>query len=229
MRLSTGMISAAVFAVAIGCGGSPSPAPSPTQPTQGPLVHRFEHAEQWSKELDEPSRDAWQKPAAVVAAMKIEPGMLIADIGAGTGYFESWLSRAVGPEGTVLALDIEPDMVRHLRERGEREHWQNVKPSVVAIDDPGLPPGKVDLILIVDTWHHMSAREQYAKKLRDALKPGGALFIVDFTMEAPRGPPKQHRLAPDGIARELSAAGLATEVLAVGLPDQYVVVGRRSK
>src|SRR5690348_4715148 len=86
--------------------------PAPTEPA--PYAHRFEHAEAWSKEFDDPARDAWQKPDRVVAAMQIMFGMVVADVGAGTGYFEPHLSRAVGAAGKVLALDVEPDMVRHL-------------------------------------------------------------------------------------------------------------------
>jgi ubiquinone/menaquinone biosynthesis C-methylase UbiE len=211
---------------ALACGGGAPPAAPATHHAHGPLVHRFEHADEWAKEFDDPARDAWQKPADVVAAMDLRRGMLVADIGAGTGYFEPYLSRAVGPEGTVLALDREPDMVRYMKERGEREKWTNVKPALVSGDDPGLPAGKVDRILLVDTWHHVPAREEYAKKLRAALAPKGAVFVVDFTMEATHGPPKHHRITPEQVARELASAGLAAEVARVGLPEQYVVVGR---
>jgi predicted methyltransferase len=224
----TAAVSTAVVFAASGCGGAGAPAASAAHPAQGPLVHRFEHADHWARQFDDPSRDAWQKPADVVAAMRLSPGMRVADIGAGTGYFEPWLSRAVGPEGTVLAVDIEPDMVRHLHERAERERWSNVTSAVVTVDDPGLPSGALDRIVIVDTWHHMPAREPYARKLRDALRPGGAVFVVDFTLEASHGPPKEHRVTPEAVARELGTAGLATEILPVGLPDQYVVVGRRA-
>jgi hypothetical protein len=117
----------------------------------GPLVHRFESAEQWAKDLDDPARDAWQRPAEVIAAMQITEGMTVADLGAGTGYFLSYLSRAVGPSGKVLALDIEPDMARYMRERAAREGLANVEVKVVPIDDPALPAGSLDRVLIVDS------------------------------------------------------------------------------
>lgn len=221
-----------VLAIAAACGGSreasqPPPAAStPATVASTPLVHRFEHAEQWTKEFDDPARDAWQKPGEVVAAMKIRPGMTVADIGAGTGYFEPWLSRAVGPSGTVLALDIEPEMVRYLTERAAREQLGNVKASQVAGDDPQLPKGKVDRILIVDTWHHIPSREAYAGKLREALSPEGSILIVDFTKEASHGPPPQHRLTPDQVVAELRAVGLSAGMAPVGLPEQYVVTAR---
>lgn len=193
----------------------------------GPLVHRFEHAEQWAPELDDPARDAWQRPKDVVDAMKIEPGMTVADVGAGTGYFEPWLSRAVGAKGTVLALDVEPDMVRYLTERAAREQLTNVRPALASTDDPKLPAGGVARVLVVDTWHHIADREAYAAKLRSGLAAGGEVFIVDFKLDAKRGPPPQHRLSPEQIVRELTAAGLVARIATTSLPEQYIVVGSR--
>lgn len=106
--------------------------------------HSFEHADEWATKFDDPSRDAWQEPEHVVAAFGASQGMTIADVGAGTGYFEPHPSRAVGPKGKVLALDIEPDMVRHLRERTARERLDNVEAGQVAADDPGLHAAAVD-------------------------------------------------------------------------------------
>jgi ubiquinone/menaquinone biosynthesis C-methylase UbiE len=194
---------------------------------RGPLVHRFDNAETWAKQFDDPARDVWQKPADVVAAMEIAPGMLVADVGAGTGYFEPYLSRAVGAGGKVLAVDVEDDMIRYLRERGAKERWENVTASKVGFDDPGLPTGKVDRVLIVDTWHHIAGREAYAAKLFAGLANGGRVFVVDFTKDATHGPPKAHRIAPEQVVRELTVGGLAAEVLAAKLPEQYIVVGRR--
>lgn len=199
-----------------------------TPPSEPPAYqHHFEHAEQWAEEFDDPSRDSWQKPEVVVGAMQIAPGMTVADIGAGTGYFEPHLSRAVGPNGKVLALDIEPDMVRYLRDRATRERLANVDARQVAPDDPGLPAASVDRVLIVDTWHHIANRTAYASRLVAALKPGGEVIVVDFRRDAHRGPPPEHRIAPEEVARELSAGGLAARVTEAALPEQYVVVATR--
>ena len=192
----------------------------------GVLVHRFQNAEQWSKEFDDPARDAWQRPEEVVKLLRITPGMTAVDLGAGTGYFMPYLARAVGPQGSVLALDLEADMVRYMRERAVREKLSNVKAIQVAPDDPGLAAGSAARILVVDTWHHIPAREAYAKKLRAALAPCGMIAVVDFTLESQRGPPKAHRIPPEKVVAELAAAGLVAEVADEGLPDQYVVLGR---
>jgi predicted methyltransferase len=190
--------------------------------------HRFDAAARWSKVFDDPSRDEWQRPARVVELMAIKTGMTVADVGAGTGYFTPHLSRAVGASGKVIAEDVEPAMVEWLEARVKRERLENVQPLLGTADDPRLPPGGVDRVLVVDTWHHVENRAAFSKKLAAALAPGGAVFIVDFTLESPHGPPRSARLAPDTVAADLRAAGLTTEVLAdAGLPHQYVVRGRR--
>ncbi len=166
-------------------------------------------------------------PKAVIDAMDLREGMTVADIGAGTGYFEPLLSRAVGPSGMILALDVEPDMVRYLNERVAREHLGNVRPGLVALHDPKLQAECLDRILVVDTWHHISDREAYAATLRSALKPNGKVFIVDFKLDATHGPPPHHRLSAEQVARELAAGGLVAHVASVPLPEQYIVVGKR--
>ena len=220
-----------VFAlvVLVGCAGATT-APQPKEPMEHhehhehpPMVHRFEHAEDWAKTFDDPARDKEQRPADVVAAMEMTPDMTVADIGAGTGYFEPYLSRAVSA-GHVLALDVEPDMVRYLKERAAREHLANVEAAIIAADDPKLPP--VDRVLIVDTWHHIANRTAYAAKLRAALKPGGRVYIVDFKLDAKHGPPPHHRIPPEDCVKELAAAGFQASVVPLTLDEQYVVVGR---
>lgn len=189
------------------------------------MHHRFENAEGWAKVFDDPARDAWQRPDDVIAALALAPTMTVADVGAGTGYFTVRLARAV-PAGQVIATDIEPDMVRYLTERARREQLANVRAVQATADDPGLVPASVDRILVVDVWHHLADRVGYAKGLARALRPGGAVAVVDFTLDATHGPPKQHRLPPEAIIADLEAAGLAATVSPSKLPDQYIVIGR---
>jgi ubiquinone/menaquinone biosynthesis C-methylase UbiE len=192
----------------------------------GPQGHRFEKADEWAPRFDNPERDAWQRPDLVVKHMSLSEGMVVADVGAGTGYFLPHLSRAVGTSGKVLGLDIEPDMVRYMTERARREGLANVEARVVQTDDPTLAPASVDRVLIVDTWHHIGERTAYARKLAAGLKPAGEVYIVDFTMETRRGPPPAHRLTSASVIAELEAAGLTAELVAADLPDQYIVVAR---
>jgi cyclopropane fatty-acyl-phospholipid synthase-like methyltransferase len=201
---------------------------SSSAPPKQPLVHRFEHADEWTRVFDDPTRDEWQKPDELVKLMQIAPGSTAVDLGTGTGYLLPHLSTAVGPSGTVLALDVEPDMIRYVRERAVREHLANVKAKLVRTDDPLLDAGSVQTIVIVDTWHHVPDRPLYAGRLRDALASKGAVFVVDFTLESAKGPPKNHRLPPEVVRAELAAVGLdALIVVDDPLPEQYVVVGRK--
>jgi ubiquinone/menaquinone biosynthesis C-methylase UbiE len=194
----------------------------------GPLVHRFQEASDWAKEFDAPERIAWQKPEEVVTLLQLATGMKVADIGAGTGYFEPYLAKAVGQSGQVYALDIEDSMVKYIDERMHHDKITNVTAIKVPTDDPKLAPASVDRILFVDTWHHVPGREAYAKKLADALVPGGFVAIVDFTMEAPHGPPKMHRILPEDVKKELESAGLKGEIATETLPEQYVVIGKKA-
>jgi SAM-dependent methyltransferase len=188
--------------------------------------HVFDDPERWTQVFDDPARDAWQRPDEVLRAMELEPSMAVADIGAGTGYFALRLARVL-PRGEVIATDLEPEMLRFLAERAQREGLTNLRTLQGSAAASGLEAGSVDRILIVNVWHHLADRVAYARDLASALEPGGRLFIVDFQLSAQRGPPAQMRLAPEAIIAELERAGLSASLSPVGLPDQYIVVGHR--
>lgn len=190
------------------------------------MPHRFEDAEAWAKRFDAPDRDSWQQPAALIAMMELQPGMAVADLGAGTGYFLPHLARAVGTTGSVLALDVEPTLIAHMQARAAREGLPMVEARLIPMDGPGLPPASVDRIVTINTWHHLGDRGAYAAKLRAALKPGGALYVVDYTMESEDGPPKDHRIPPAQIIAELEQGGFQAELLAEELPRQLVIRAR---
>ncbi|MCB9619613.1 MAG: class I SAM-dependent methyltransferase [Sandaracinus sp.] len=191
------------------------------------MQHDFSDVARFEAMFDAPGRARWQRPVEVVGLLDLTPGETVADLGAGTGYFEPLLAAAVGPRGRVLALDSEPAMVAHLRERAQAEGLTVVEAREVAVDGPGLEPGSVDAILVVDTWHHLPDRVAYATKLRDALRDGGVLLVVDFTLQTEQGPPVSARIAPDALVEELRAAGLQATLVDETLPDQYVVRATR--
>lgn len=192
------------------------------------LRHDFSNVEKWVKIFNDPKRDLWQKPKQLMTLMKLKPGMTVVDIGAGTGYFLRHLRAAVGANGNVWALDIAQSLVDYMNKQAKKVGWKNVKARKVKENDPQLGKGSVDRILIVNTWHHIGDRPTYAKKLKAALKPGGSLFVVDYTMEAKRGPRKGHRLSPAQVQKELKAAGFLSRLCEEKLPEQYVVVGVRA-
>src|SRR5687767_1952610 len=137
------------------------------------MHRRFDDAEKWSKVFDDPARDAWQKPAEVIAALKLAPEAIVADIGSGTGYFAVRLARAL-PKGKVYGADVEPDMVRFLNARAAREGLPNLTSHGAGDESPNLP-GQVDLALVVDTYHHIPRRTRYFERLKPALRPGGRI------------------------------------------------------
>jgi SAM-dependent methyltransferase len=184
--------------------------------------HRFSGAEKWAQIFDDPARDAWQKPQEVVQALKFRPDAVIADIGSGTGYFAVRLARMV-PEGRVYGVDTEPDMVRYLAERAKREGLGNITPLQGAPDDPRLPE-KADLVILVDVYHHIDNRERYFRKLRESLKPGGRIAIIDFRPDSPLGPPRSVRIPPERVKAELKTSGYALAEEHTFLPYQYFLV-----
>jgi cyclopropane fatty-acyl-phospholipid synthase-like methyltransferase len=194
-----------------------------------PLVHRFDDTdpESWAKRFESPDREAYQRPAEVVASMGITPGMVVADIGAGTGYFLPHLSQAVGDAGTVVAVDIAPNMVRHIKKRAKRDKLPNVEVRLALLDDPLLPAASIDRILIVNTWHHIAERKRYAATLAETLKPGGQVYVVDFKPTSDKGPPKMHKLAPSVVAQELADGGFETRVDDAMLAEQYLVIATK--
>jgi hypothetical protein len=119
-------------------------------------------------------------------------------------------------------------MVEHITHRVREAGLDRVEAKVVAPDDPGLAAGSVDRVLIVNTWHHIDDRGVYSAKLRQALAPGGAIYVVDFEKTSPKGPPAMHKLEPREVIAELAAGGLVAEQIEEDLPDQYVVVARIS-
>ena len=186
--------------------------------------HSFSDAEKWAQVFDDPERDAWQKPHAVIQALALEPAARVADLGAGTGYFSARLASML-PQGRVYAVDIEPDMVRYLEARAKRENLRNLIAVEGTPDNPRLPE-KVDMILLVDVYHHIEDRARYFRVLRGALRPGGRIAIIDFTLDSPQGPPRAVRVAPETVKAEMQAAGHALAAQHRFLPHQYFLVFR---
>jgi ubiquinone/menaquinone biosynthesis C-methylase UbiE len=210
---------------------APPSTPASTSPEHAhhdaTVRHSFHDVAHWTAVFDDPARDAWQKPRELLQALAIRPGMCVADIGAGTGYFSPYLSAAVGDTGTVLAADTEPNLVKYLRDRAEREHTANVVPILASPSNPRLPAGAVDLIVIVDTAHHIDDRINYFRRLERVLKPGGRVAVIDFKKEdLPVGPPLEHKLDRADVVEEFRQAGYALVGEPDLLPYQYVLIFR---
>jgi ubiquinone/menaquinone biosynthesis C-methylase UbiE len=182
----------------------------------------FDNAAEWVKTFDDPARDTWQMPDRVIEALQLKRGQSVADVGAGTGYFSTRLAKSA-PAPKVYAVDIEPSMVAHLTERAKGEGLANMTAVLAGADRTNLPE-PVDVVLVVDTFHHIPNRVAYFTALKANLKPGGRLAIVDFRKDAPQGPPVEFRFTPDQISAELAQAGFRLQASHDFLPQQVFLV-----
>src|SRR5687768_6580002 len=171
----------------------------------GTLHKRFDDPAKWSKAFDDPARDKWQMPERVIAALALPPDAVVADIGAGTGYLAARLARHL-TNGIVYAVDIEQAMVDHLAERAKASGLANLR-AVLGTATAANLPEPVDLVVLLNVYHHIERRPAYFKRLRASLKAGGRVAIIDYRPDAPAGPPKNHRIAPARILSEMKSAG----------------------
>ena len=210
---------ASITALAVGCTLFASSLPAQTPHTH---EHGFGGAAQWASVFDDPARDAWQKPHEVIAALGLSQGANVADLGAGTGYFAVRLAHMVSG-GKVYAVDTEPDMVKYLAERASKSGLTNLIAVQGTPTSPNLP-AKVDLVLLVDVFHHIGDRVRYFRDLRASLNVGGKIAIIDFRLDSPVGPPPQARLKPQQVIDELIQAGYTLDKTQDFLPNQYFLV-----
>lgn len=180
------------------------------------LVQRFEA----------PERERWQKPDLVIDRMGDLSGKVVADIGAGTGYFAFRIAQKAKK---VIAIDIDERFLNYIEQKNAaREKPLPVETRKVPPDDPQLSKGEADIVLLVDTYHHIENRPEYFARVREKLPPDGLLMIVDFKKEEmPVGPPMDIKLSPETVVAELKQAGYqSVEVDTQLLPYQYIVTAR---
>jgi ubiquinone/menaquinone biosynthesis C-methylase UbiE len=200
------------------------------QPGRATVHHSFDDVEHWKAVFDKPERDEWQMPEKVVAALDLKPGQSVADLGAGTGYFVPHLATAVGEQGTVFAVEVEPNLVAYLRDRAEKESLPQVIPVLTSTGTPRLPHARVDLVLIVDTFHHLDYRSEYLRKLADALSPLGRLVVIDWMKKPlPEGPSPDHKITREQVVEEVTGAGFELVESPDFLPYQYFLIFRKAE
>ncbi len=175
--------------------------------------------------LDSPERDGYQKPAQVVSALGLKPGMAVADLGAGPGYFSKRFVEAVTETGKVYVIDIEPEMLAAAKENLVHLHVSFTADFILARpDDPKLPLESVDLIFVCNTYHHLEERAAYFRNVKGALKPDGRVAIVDFYHDERSGNvgfPRKHLVPRDTVVEEMSKAGYKLLREHTFLPRQY--------
>jgi len=166
----------------------------------------FEDVQKYVAFLERPDRAAWQKPDDVVRALHLTGAEIVADVGAGSGYFTFRFAAAL-PEGRVVATDIEPEMVRHMHHKAVTEGIRNVEPVLAAADDPKVP-AVADIVFVCDVLHHVSDRRAWLVRLHDQMKPGARLILVEFKEgDLPEGPPAALKIPRDEMLRLVHDSG----------------------
>jgi ubiquinone/menaquinone biosynthesis C-methylase UbiE len=175
--------------------------------------------------LEDPKRDAYQKPHEVLMALDLKAGETIADIGSGSGYFTLRFAAHVGDTGRVFAVDIDPEMIRYLNRRVRDAGVRNVQTILAEPDDPLLPDASVDRFVVVDTWHHIEKPVDYLGLMKKMLKPGGRVVMIDFQKKPlPFGPPLEMKIAREDLIRQMEANGFRLTQEHTFLPYQYFLV-----
>lgn len=181
--------------------------------------------------MDDPRRVEWQKPEQVIEHLLIKQGDMIADVGAGTGYFTMMFAKKTGKSGMVYAVDIDEDMVKRVDNRARKEGLNNVKSVLAQPDNPMLPKTSLDLVFMCDTYLFLENRGQYLLRLRDSLKKDGRLAIVSFNRNAeiPGAPPAHQMISRQQTVQEMEKAGftLAAEYFFLPFQDFLVFVKSR--
>jgi SAM-dependent methyltransferase len=178
--------------------------------------------------LERTEREIEEEPEVALNAIGIEPGSTVADVGAGSGYFTVRMARRVGAKGRVFANDLQPEMLAMLAARLEKEGVSNVTLVQGAVDDPKLPAASLDLILMVDVYHEFSQPQIMLRRMRDALKPGGRLVLLEYRQEDPSVPIRpEHKMSVAGAKLEVEAEGYALSRVDSALPRQHILIFTR--
>lgn len=175
--------------------------------------------------LEDPKRDAYQKPHEVLSALGLKPGEVIADIGAGSGYFTFRLARHVGDKGRVYAVDVSPDMILHINRRIRELKVTNVISILADPDDPLLPDSTINRFFFSDSWHHIENQTKYLTLIKRMLKSGGEVIMIDFQKkDLPFGPPLEMKIAREDLIKQMESSGFRLLKEYRFLPYQYFLI-----
>ena len=177
--------------------------------------------------LERPEREAEEAPTKAVAALELEPGQIVADIGAGSGYYTMLLSGAVGPRGRVYATDVQPAMLALIRRKIEERKISNVELVLGTATESRLPDGAIDIALMVDVYHELAQPQAFLRSLKRAIRPAGRLVLIEFRKESPWVPIREeHKMSVRDARLELEAEGYRFERVIDVLPWQHILVFR---
>ncbi len=180
--------------------------------------------------LDRPEREAEEAPSMLIKALKLKPGDVVADVGAGSGYLSLPMAKLVAPSGKVYAEDIQPEMLEIVGNKAQAAGIRNVVPLLGTITDPALPAQSVDLILMVDVYHEFDHPYEMTKAMVKALKKGGRLVFVEYRKEDPNVPIKLvHKMTVAQVRKEMSIFPLKWKETIGVLPRQHIIVFEKTQ
>jgi ubiquinone/menaquinone biosynthesis C-methylase UbiE len=175
--------------------------------------------------LDRPEREDEEHPTKVIDALELKGGEVVADLGAGSGYFTFKLAPKVGEKGKVLAVDIQDEMIAELKKRIEKNKVANVETVQCTESDPKLPEEGVDIVLMVDVYHEIAFPYEVMAAIRKALKPGGRMVFVEYRKEDPKVPIKEiHKMSIEQLKKEMAVVGLEHLKTVDTLPRQHIAI-----
>ena len=175
--------------------------------------------------LDRPERDREEDPDLAIRLLRIQKGATVADVGAGSGNITIRLAKQVGPMGKVYANDIQPGMLEILQKNVAKAKLTNVMPVLGAIDDPKLPAESIDLAIMVDVYHEFSEPQKMLQRLREAIKPGGRLVLLEYRKEDPTVPIRiEHKMTVGEAKMEVEAEGFTLSRVDEALPRQHILI-----
>jgi ubiquinone/menaquinone biosynthesis C-methylase UbiE len=180
--------------------------------------------------LERPEREQEESPEKAVDALKLKPGMVVADVGAGTGFMSLKLAKRVGPTGKVYAEDVQPEMLQAIRNNVAKAKLSNVETVQGTYSDPKLPEGKLDLVLLVDVYHEFTEPQKMLRGIRSALKPDGRLVLLEYRKEDPSIPIQElHKMTVAEVKAELEPEGFVLGPVLETLPRQHILILTRTK
>jgi len=175
--------------------------------------------------LNRPEREKEENPEGALDALGIRPGMVVADVGAGTGYMSVRLAKRVGQKGMVYANDLQPDMLRQLRDNATKAGLTNIETVPGEEADPKLPARRMDLVLLVDVYHEFSRPREMIDKIRESLKPDGRLVLLEYRKEDPNVPIlEEHKMSVAEVKAELEPQGFVLSRVIETLPRQHILI-----
>jgi predicted methyltransferase len=208
-----------LLATAFAVGAQEEEAP----PERVPAAVMSYHGAEW---LERPSREKEERPYDVLKAMELKNGDVVADIGCGTGYFGRKIAKQVAPDGKVYGVDIQPEFIEMLKEFCEKEGITNVVPVLGEVDDPKLPEGELDWIILVDVYHEFQEPEPMLAKMREALKPDGKVALLEYRLfgDSAAHIKIDHRMSVKQVLAEWNPAGFELIDLQEHLPSQHFFI-----